>query len=94
MFVEKRHTISKNSTTSKTTVTALMNMTSWAVSFMSVLSSSARLKAAYDLCISFNVSLILSERSFVLRETVKRERPVYSTISFFSGHSYSVNIVK
>ena len=51
-----------SSTTSKPTVTALMNMTSRAVSLMSVLSSKARLKAAHDFNPSFKVSLILSER--------------------------------
>jgi len=61
---------------------------------MSVLSSKARLKASHDFNLSFKVSVILSERSFVLCETVMRERLVCSTKYFFSGHAYSVNIVK
>ena len=72
----------------------MMNMTSRAVSLMSVLSSKARLKAAHDFNLCFEVSLILSERSFVMYETVIREILVCSTKSFFSGHAFSVNIVK
>ena len=87
--------MSKNSPmTSKQTVASLMNMTSWAVSLMSVLSSKGRLKAAHDFNLSCKVSLILFEISFVLRETVKRERLVCANRCFFSGHAYSVNIVK
>ena len=37
-----------SSTTSKPTVAAMLNMSSWAVSLMSVLSSKARRKAAHD----------------------------------------------
>ena len=71
-----------------------MKMTSWAVLLMSVLSSKARLKASHDFNLSFKVSLTLSERSFVLCETEKRERLLCSTKCFFSEHAYSVNIVK
>ena len=89
VVVEERLAMSKNSSiTSKPTVTALTNMTSRAVSFMSVLSSKGRLKAARDLSLSFKVSLILSERSFALRETAKRERLVFSTKCFLSGYAY------
>ena len=66
---------------------SLMSVTSRAVSLMSVLSSKAILKAAHDFNLSIKVSFILSERSFVLRETVKRDRLVCSTICFFSGHA-------
>ena len=78
----------------KPTVTALMNMTSWAVSRMSVPSCKTRLIAAHDFYLSFKASLILSEKSFDLREIVKREYLVCSTTCFSSGHAYSVNIVK
>ena len=61
---------------------------------MSVHSSKARLKAAYDFDLSFKVSSILLERLFGLRETVRRKRLVCSTKCFFSGHAFSVNIVK
>ena len=73
-----------------------MNTTSWAVSLISVLSTKAMLKAAHDfnLNLMLKVSLVLSEKSFVLRETVKREKLVCSTKYFFSGYAYSVNIVK
>ena len=76
-----------SSTTSKPTVTVLMTMTSRAVSLMSVLSSKTRLEAANNFNLSFKVSLILAERSFVLRETVKCRRLVYSMKCFFSGHA-------
>ena len=72
VVVEKRFAISKiSSTISKSAVTALMKMTSWAVSLMLVLSSKARLKASHNFNVSFKISLILSERSFVLHKTVK-----------------------
>ena len=76
------------------TVTVLMNVTSKAVSLMSVLSSKAILKAAHDFNISFKVSFILSQRSVVLREIVKRNRLVISTKCFFYRHAYLANIVK
>ena len=77
--------------TSKPTVTDLVNMTSWAVPLMSELSPKARLKATHDFNLSFKVSFMLSERSFVLSETVKRNRLVCSSKCFFSGRAYSVN---
>ena len=92
MDVEERPAMSKNQ--SKPTVTALMNMTSRAASLMSVLSSKVRLKAAHNFSLSLKVYSVLSERSFVLREAAKRERLARSTKCFFSGHAYSVNIVK
>ena len=42
----------------------------------------------------FKGSLMLSERTFVLRETVKRVRLVCFSNCFFSGNAYSVNIVR
>ena len=48
----------------------------------------------HDLDLSFKVSLILSERSFVLRENEKRNRLVCSTNCLFYGHAYSLNIVE
>ena len=88
VVVKQRLAMSKNSSTaSKPTVTALMNKTSRAVSLMSVLPSKTRLKAAHDFNLSFKVSLILSERSFVLRETVKRQRLVCPNKCFFSGRA-------
>ena len=87
--------MSKNSsTTSKLAATTLINMTSWAVSLMSVISPKARLKAAHNVNLSFEAYLILSEISFVLREAVLRERLVCSTKYFNSEHAYSVNIVE
>ena len=45
MLVEERLALSKySSTSSKPTVTSLVNIASWAVSLMSVLSSKARLR--------------------------------------------------
>ena len=80
VVVEERLAMSKNSsTTSKPTVTALMNKTSRAVSLMSLLSYKARLKAAHNFNLSFEVLLILFERSFALHETEKREKLVCST---------------
>ena len=77
VVVEEKLAISKNSSTiSKSEVTALMKMTSWAVSLMSVLSSKVRLKVSHNFNLSFNFSLILSESSFILRMIVKRERLV------------------
>ena len=61
---------------------------------MSVLSSKVKLKASLDFNLSFKISLILSERSFILHETVKQERVICSTKCLYSGHAYSVNIVK
>ena len=61
---------------------------------MSVLSSKGRLKTAHDVNLSLKVSLVLSERSFVLCERVKHERLVCCNKCFFPGHAYSVNIVK
>ena len=69
-----------------------MSVTSRAVSRMSVLSSNTRLKAAHSFNLSLKASLILSKRSFVLHETVKRERLVCSAKCFFPGLAYSVNI--
>ena len=58
VVMEERLAMSKkSSTTSWTTVTALINMTSRAVSLMSVLSSKARLKAAHDFNRSFKYYL-------------------------------------
>ena len=50
--------------------------------------------AAHDFNLSFEVSLILCERSFVLCVTVKLKRLVCSTKCFISGHAYSVNVVR
>ena len=81
VVVEERLAMSKSSsTTSKPTVTSLMNMTSLAVSDMSVLSSKARLKAENHFNLFFKGSLISSKdhlfymrqkRPFVLHETEK-----------------------
>ena len=79
--------VSRMSVTSR--AVSLMSVTSRAVSLMSVLSSKARLEAAHDFILSFIVFLISSERSFVLRETVKRKR-LGSTKCFFSGHAYCI----
>ena len=83
-----------SSTTSEPTIAALIYMARWVVSIMSVLSSKARLKAAHVINLSYKVSSLLSETSFVLRETVRHERLVCSTKYIFSGHAYSVNLVK
>ena len=76
------------------TATALMNLTCWAVSLMSVISSKARLMAAYDFHFSLKVYFLLSEKTFVLHETVKHDKLVCSNKCFFSGHAYSVNTVE
>ena len=84
VVVEERLAISTNSSTiSKSAVTALKKMTSWAVSLKSVVSSEARLKASDDFNLSFKISLILSERSFVLHKTVKREKVNLLSQMFF-----------
>ena len=77
VVVEERLAISKNSSTiSNWAVTTLMKMTSWAVS----LTSDWKL---HTISITFKISLISSERSFVLRKTVKQERLVCSAKCFF-----------
>ena len=83
-----------SSTTSKPTVTAVMIITDWTVSHISVLSFKARQNAAHDFYLYFKISLLLIERSFLRRETVMRERLACSTKCFFFGHAYSVNNVK
>ena len=94
MAVEERLAMSKNSsTTSKPTVNALMNMTSLAVTYVCAVIK-ARLKAAHNFNLSLKATIILSERSFVQREIVERKKLVYFIKCFFSGHEYSVNIVK
>ena len=60
VVVEERLAVSENSSIiSKSAVTALIKMTSQAVSLMSVLSSKVKLKASHDINLSFKVSLIL-----------------------------------
>ena len=67
VVVEERLVISKNSSTiSKSTVTALMKITSVTVSLMSVLSSKVRLKTSHDFNLSFKISLIFRKINVVI----------------------------